>query len=85
MLLTLGQWGDTVGSALPYGQQMAKPAQFAIEVHYVPLSDSETEEKRRRLRALILCGAMRCIERHSAQLRKRESESDAIPLETMRK
>jgi hypothetical protein len=64
---------------------MAKPAQFAVEVHYVPLSASEAEEKRQRLRALVLCGASRFIARQSSQLRKRDSETDAFPLETIQK
>jgi hypothetical protein len=64
---------------------MAKPAQFAVEVRYVPLSASEAEEKRQRLRALVLCGALRCIERSAAQFRKTDSVTDALHLETIRK
>jgi len=40
---------------------MTKAAQLSIEVHYVPLPANELEERRTRLRSLLLRGASRWL------------------------
>ena len=44
---------------LPYGQHMPKREPYVVEVLFVPLPANEMEERRRRLRALVLTGAVR--------------------------
>jgi len=61
----MGNDDDSVESLLPYGQCMAKADQFVIEVHYAPLPANELEERRVRLRTLLLRGAMRSVEQHT--------------------
>jgi len=41
---------------------MTRGTQLTIEVHYVALSANELEERRARLRALLLTGAMRLVQ-----------------------
>jgi hypothetical protein len=41
---------------------MVKTNQLVIEVHYVPLPAAEMDERRERLRALLLRGAFRFIQ-----------------------
>jgi hypothetical protein len=41
---------------------MAKANQLAVEVHFVPLSLPEMEERRERLRVLLLRGALRVVQ-----------------------
>jgi hypothetical protein len=44
---------------LPYGQRMSKRESYVVEVLFVPLPANEMEERRRRLRGLLLTGAQR--------------------------
>jgi len=44
---------------LPHGQRMSKREPYIVEVLFVPLPANEMEEKRRRLRALLLTGVVR--------------------------
>jgi hypothetical protein len=44
---------------LPDGQHMPKREPYVVEVLFVPLPANEMEERRRRLRALLLTGAVR--------------------------
>jgi hypothetical protein len=41
---------------------MAKINQFVVEVHFVPLPATEMEERRERLRVLLLRGALRFVQ-----------------------
>lgn len=41
---------------------MPSPDPFAVEVHFVPLPESEIEERRRGLRSLLLRGALRVVQ-----------------------
>lgn len=45
---------------------MTKVKQLIVEVHLVSLSAIETEERRERLRALLLRGALRFVQRQTA-------------------
>jgi hypothetical protein len=51
---------------------MTRAAQLAIEVHYVPLPASELEERRSRLRLLLLRGAARWLREQEKLPRKPE-------------
>jgi len=51
---------------LPYGQWMTKANQLVVEVHFVPLSATEMEERRERLRVLLLRGALRFVQQQTA-------------------
>jgi len=44
---------------LPHGQRMMKREPYLVEVLFVPLPANELEERRQRLRALLLTGAVR--------------------------
>ena len=44
---------------------MGNSSQFTVEVHFVPLPPQELDERRRRLAALLLRGALRLT--HQAQ------------------
>ena len=44
---------------LPHGQHMATREPYIVEVLFVPLPANEMEERGRRLRALLLTGALR--------------------------
>lgn len=44
---------------LPYGQRMPKREPYIVEVLFVPLAAHEMEERRQRLHALLLRGAVR--------------------------
>jgi len=60
---------------LPHGQRMSKPEPYVVEVLFVPLPANEIEEKRRRLRALLLTGALRLArERQGCNQISSESE-----------
>jgi hypothetical protein len=48
-----------VSYVLPNGQRMTKRKPYFVEVLFVPLPANEMEERRRRLRALLLTGAVR--------------------------
>jgi hypothetical protein len=41
--------------------------QLIVELHFVPLSPQESEERRRRLHALLLKGALRLARQNSDQ------------------
>ena len=41
---------------------MTKADQLVVEIHFVPLSATEMEERRGRLRVLLLRGALRIVE-----------------------
>jgi len=56
---------------------MTKAAQLTIEVHYVPLPANELEERRARLRSLLLRGASRWL-REQEQLPRKPEAVDAI-------
>jgi len=43
---------------LPDGQRMPKREPYIVEVLFVPLPANEMDERRRRLRALLLTGAV---------------------------
>ena len=45
---------------------MTKTSQLVVEVHFVPLSATEMEERRERLRALLLRGALRFVQQQTA-------------------
>ena len=51
---------------LPDGQHVLKRAPFIVEVLFVPLPANEMEERRRRLRALLLAGAVRMAQEPQA-------------------
>jgi len=54
---------------------MPKREPYAVEVLFVPLAANEMEEKRRRLRALLLTGAVRLArERQDSNQMSSESE-----------
>jgi hypothetical protein len=61
---------------------MARADQLAIEVHYVPLPADELEDRRARLRALLLRGALRVIRQ---QLPSLPALPEADPVEITRK
>ena len=44
---------------------MADANQLAIEVHFVPVPAGEMDERRRRLRTLLLRGAVRFVQQHT--------------------
>ncbi len=60
-MLTGWQWSGSL-SPLPHGQWMPKADQLVVELHFVPLSSAELDERRRRLRALLLRGALRFVQ-----------------------
>jgi len=60
---------------------MAAAQHLAIEVRYVPLSESELAERRARLRVLLLRGALRVIQ----QLADVPAPITATPAELTRK
>jgi hypothetical protein len=45
---------------------MTKTNQLVVQVHFVPLSATEMEERRERLRALLLRGALRFVQQQTA-------------------
>jgi len=45
-------------------QHMRQTGQLAIELHFIPLSAGEAEERRHRLRTLLLRGAHRLAQQH---------------------
>jgi hypothetical protein len=51
--------GMLASYVLPHGQRMKKREPYIVEVLFVPLPANEMEEKRRRLRGLLLTGAQR--------------------------
>jgi hypothetical protein len=59
---------------LPDGQHMMKREPYVVEALFVPLPANEMEERRRRLRALLLTGAVR--------LAQERWDSDQIPSES---
>lgn len=68
-------------SPLPYGQYMTKADQLAVEVHFVPLPAKEMEERRERLRVLLLRGALRFVRQHTDCRQAKESEAtEALPV-----
>jgi hypothetical protein len=61
---------------LPDGQRMPKREPYVVEVLFVPLPANEAEERRRRLRALLLTGALRLAqERRDSNQMSSESET----------
>lgn len=61
---------------------MAKTNQLAVEVHFVPLCVTEMEERRERLRVLLLRGALRVVQN---QLLDGPSAPDSISPELAQK
>lgn len=62
--------------ALPDGQHMSKRLPYVVEVLYVPLPVNELEERRRRLRSLLLAGVTRrARERQDSNQMSPESET----------
>ena len=59
---------------------MVKPNQLAIEIRYVSLPLHELEERRTRLRALMLRGALRLARKDVTAFR-----SEASPVEVIQK
>ena len=59
---------------LPDGQRMSKREPYIVEVLFVPLPANEMEERRRRLRGLLLTGAVR--------LARERQDSDQMSLES---
>jgi hypothetical protein len=53
-----------VPAILPYGQWMTRTTQLAVEIRFVPLPTKELDERRERLRALLLRGALRWVRQH---------------------
>jgi len=45
---------------------MTKANQLVVEVHFVPLSANEMEQRRGRLRVLLLRGALRFVQQQTA-------------------
>jgi hypothetical protein len=45
---------------------MTKANQLVVEVHFLPLSVTEMEERRERLRVLLLRGALRFVQQQTA-------------------
>ena len=43
---------------------MPAPDRFSIEVHFVPLSKTEKDERTRRLGMLLLRGALRAVQQN---------------------
>jgi hypothetical protein len=66
--------GVLVFYILPYGQHMPKRERYIVEVLLVPLPANEMEERRRRLRALLLTGAVRLVQQ--------QRNSNQMPLES---
>jgi hypothetical protein len=61
---------------LPDGQRMPKREPYVVEVLFVPLPVNELEERRRRLRVLLLTGAVRVArERRDSNQMLAESET----------
>ena len=59
---------------------------LSIEVHFVPLPEAERDERSRRLRLLLLRGALRVVEQHKDQQTEgREQELAVSLLDTQRK
>jgi hypothetical protein len=58
---------------LPHGQRMPKREPYVVEVLFVPLPANDAEERRRRLRALLLTGAVR--------LARERQDCNQMPLE----
>src|ERR1700680_4470669 len=69
-------WAMTMPAAyaLPDGQRMPKREPYVVEVLFVPLPANEMEERRRRLRALLLTGAVR--------LTRQQQDSNQMPSES---
>jgi len=65
---------------LPYGQQMVNPDQLAIEIRYVTLPAHELDERRARLRALLVRAALRLARKDLTALR-----TEAGPVEVIQK
>ena len=59
---------------LPDGQRMPKREPYVVEVLFVPLPANEMEERRRRLRVLLLTGAVR--------LARERRDSNQMPSES---
>ena len=59
---------------------MAKHIDFVVEVHFVPLSANEADDRVRRFRALLLRGVMRCVQHHTDRGRQRDRHGAAQPL-----
>ena len=49
--------------------------QLAVEVHFLPLPAKELEERRERLRAFLLRGALRFVQRHTDCRQAKESQA----------
>jgi len=58
---------------------MPTAAKLAIELHFVPLAAKEVDERRRRLRMLLLRGAVRLMKQ------VKEPEAEALRVELVQK
>jgi hypothetical protein len=59
---------------------MTMAEQLAVEVHFVPIAAKELEERRARLRALLLRGALRFVHQHTDCHEAEESQTiEALP------
>lgn len=79
-MLTLWQQNGRVLDVLPHRQQMAKVVQFIVEAHFHPLPANETDERKRRFRALLLRGALRSVQQHTDRDKQPDDHEAAGPL-----
>lgn len=66
---------------------MARFAPFDVEVHFVPLSEADRDERKQRLRALLLRGALRVVQQHKDRTEQAEGleAEQALSLDAARK
>jgi hypothetical protein len=62
-MLTVGQDSATTGLGIAIWAMDMDLSKLTVEVHFVPLPAQEAEERTRRLRTLLLRGALRFAER----------------------
>jgi hypothetical protein len=55
---------------------MLNAHQLAIEVHFVPLPADEADERKLRLRSLLLQGALRFVQQHTDRSQPKEPKTD---------
>ena len=58
------------------GNGMAGSDRFSIEVHFVPLSSTERAERKQRLCALLLRGALRVAQKDNTRNQEETLEGD---------
>jgi hypothetical protein len=60
---------------------MPNARQLAIEVHFVPLPTDEAEERKRRLRSLLLRGALRFVQQRTDPSQPRKPKTaETLPV-----